>query len=180
MTATRPGHGARVLLLALLVGCGGRVRPAPGGGATIPDPPLSALTCGGVVDGSGSTPFGSFVAEYVHVRRCVGDCAPLSVQVVGAGSNPRPTFSFSFRSDPTGSFVGVSTMDAILQTGQAGRLSVSGWFEMTSAAPLNLTVDPGIEAGPFGSTTGTFSIHDAGVDVSGAFSSPVCTSGLSV
>jgi len=100
--------------------------------------------------------------------------------VVGAGSNPRPTLSFSFHTDPTGSFAGANTMQAILQNGQAVRLSLSGWFEVTTAAPADLTVDAGSEAGPFGSTSGTFSIHQAGLDISGAFSSPVCTSGLSV
>jgi hypothetical protein len=139
-------------------------------------------SCGGTVKASGTTPDGPFTAVDIRIDRCDGDCAPLVVSIATSSTWTGRRLTLFPRPNANGSYLGALATQVLLDNVDGGPpLTLASMVAIVAADPENLTGDAGsVQATPFGAVTGTFEVHDRGVDISGTFSSPVCSSRLSI
>lgn len=184
----------------LVVGCGSAARTSPppdaasdanaaferpvlteGASDAISDrlPTNRPLACGGEVEAVGLGLDGTFSATYVHVQRCDGDCPGLFITVADNATLASQSLTFVFWRGATGTYLGSQTMDVLVQrAGESTWTTLPATIELTVAEPPGLPTS--LNAPAFGMIVGTFSVQAGGVDISGTFSSPVCSSSLHV
>ena len=132
--------------------------------------PLPAA-CGGTVQASGTTPSGSFSAQYVYLSLAL--CADeLLIAVAPSDSYDSDMIEIRVLPDPqTDSHVGTSTVTATyVAAGTGAQESVPVQVTITAFPP---TVVPDQDGG-LDPVTGSFSIDSSGFSISGTFSSSLC------
>ena len=135
-------------------------------GAT-PLPPA----CGGTVQATGTTPYGSFSAQYVYVSLAL--CAEeLLIAVAPSDSYDSDMIEIRVLPDPqTHSHLGTSTVTATyLVAGTGAQQSVPAQVTIT-AFPPTVLID---QDGGLDPVAGSFSIDTTGFSISGTFSSSLC------
>ena len=138
------------------------------------------MACGGEVETVGFGLDGTFSATYVHVQRCDGDCAGLYITVAADATLASQSLAFVlWRRATGGTYLGSQTVDVSVQrAGESAWTTLSATIELTVAEPPGLPTS--LNAPAFGMVVGIFSVQAGGVDISGSFSSPVCSSTLRV
>ncbi len=137
------------------------------------------MACGGAVVATGIGLGGAFSASYVHVQRCDGDCASMTITVADGPALASQSFTFVVRGGATGTYLGSQTVDVLARrTGEPAWTTLSATVDLAVAEPPGLPTS--LHAPPFGMVVGTFTILAGGVDLSGSFSSPVRSSTLAV
>jgi hypothetical protein len=144
-------------------------------GLVQPDSSNAALPspCGGTVQTTGTTPSGSFSAQYVFASYATcGDV--LLVDIAESGSNDSDLIRILLsRNSQTSSFLGATTTANVTYVNPGGTGT-----EESLPAEVNITSFPptisGDQDGGLDPVTGSFSIDTGGFSITGSFSSPLC------
>lgn len=146
--------------------------PADGGAMT-------ANSCGGHVEASGTTPYGSFAVSDVYVTLVEYNC-PRRVQILLRGP------SMGGRLVTQQLDIGFQVDRAAGKEGLVGRFSTTAIFSQPNQPTITTTVDVEItgaddpfpsgvlDAAVTGAMAGTFALTTDGFSVNGSFGSPYC------
>lgn len=161
--------------------CGGRSLQHD---ATSNDPPAEAgrgqprdTACGGTVQATGSTPNGSFDANYISAILIRGDCTGFFVEVAETSRSDSDAFFLHPPVGSSGSYLGTSTGTASYQTTSG---SMRGASEVMATVTVTGFPDPpptnasDLADGGSDVVTGSFSIETPGFSLAGTFSTPIC------
>lgn len=151
---------------------GGQGGSGGGGGAG------GTLSCGGVTNVSGTTPKGALSTNLVRVVLAGANCdspgAP-TVLIENSQTGDEVTFTIALQADAgTSAVLGPQTVNALISV-SGTTTSVSGSVDVGAADDPRAVALANADGGaPTGAISGTLSISDAGVALSGSFQSPYC------